>query len=226
MSLTALFVVIAPAARGATPAPPADEAVSYQPPVDCDDRPRLTRALKRLEEADQADRSGWSPRIAERDAQRLGRVHALIAGARICTPQQHLYAAVILLHGGAPDDHLQAHVLATWAAERGADEARWVSAASYDRWLVSRGLSQWYGTQMRQREGRTCLIFMDGVATDEDRAAKGVPPLAALVTRVAGQAGLNLPTDDLEALDGAGLYCPAQAWETAPSMPPSPSTGR
>jgi hypothetical protein len=174
--------------------------------------------LARLAARDQADRSGWNPHIARRDARRLERTKTLVARGRVCTPEEHTDAALILLHSLLPADHLAAHVLSTWAASHGGAAARWLSAAAYDRWLVSRGLPQWYGTQMRQVGGRTCLIRLDGEATDEDRAARDVPPLAELVGKVAGYAGITLPSPDLASLDGAGLYCPAEAW-----VSPSPS---
>ena len=194
-------------------APPAEEALRYQPPGDCHS---ATTRLADLVAADQADRVRWNPRIERRDTRRNRQLHRLVSHDRVCTPHEHAQAATILLHSMDPSDHLLAHTLSWWAMSQGEDSARWISAAAFDRWHVSRGLPQWYGTQMRQNEGRTCLIDLIGGATDEDRAAMNVPPLADLVQKVARAANVTLDTPDLSSLTSAGLTCPPVAWEARP----------
>jgi hypothetical protein len=174
---------------------------------------RTSRELLRLKEADQHDRQHWGPRVAARDARRLGRVQALAEQGAICTPVDHFHAAVLLQHSADPEDHRLAHVYATYAARK----VGWWGAAAFDRWQVSRGLPQWYGTQYRGHEGRSCLIHIDPAATDGERVAVGVPTLseqieAAQTVMNQGEASATTLTE-LEAL---GLYCEPVAWPATP----------
>ena len=67
--------------------------------------------------------------------------------------QNDLYrAAVIFLHGAQPNDFLTSHRLAVISSIQGHRAARWLSAASLDRLLMSIGLPQTYGTQFERNE--------------------------------------------------------------------------
>jgi len=57
------------------------------------------------------------------------------------------------------------------AAELGSTRpARWLAAAAYDRWLMTGGLPQKYGTQFRFANGRWGLHEVDPTTSDEERA--------------------------------------------------------
>jgi hypothetical protein len=56
-------------------------------------------------------------------------------------------AAFIFQHGQKPDDYLYAHVLATTALGKGFEPAKWLSAATLDRYLRSVKQPQIFGTQ-------------------------------------------------------------------------------
>ena len=138
--------------------------------------------LYRLFQSDQADRSSegdWE-NIEERDRQRREMVAKMIRGRqapcrrRLRPRRIHLPARRRL--------HLlpHAHELAMKAVEiePAHMQARWIAAASKDRYLQSIGQPQIYGTQLLRRDGRWTLEPYDTTAvTDEERARWGVPPL-------------------------------------------------
>jgi hypothetical protein len=61
--------------------------------------------------------------------------------------------------------------------------ARWLAAAAYDRWLMTGGLPQKYGTQYRFAKGRWVLHEVDPTTSDGERARWDVPPLAEALRR-------------------------------------------
>lgn len=83
----------------------------------------------------------------ERDARRRHRVRAIFADDPKLDPLALLDAAVVLHHGDRPIDFADAHVLASLAALWGVDDARWWSAAAFDRLLVHLSQPQVAGTQ-------------------------------------------------------------------------------
>ena len=88
---------------------------------------------------------------------------------------------MILQHGSEPADYELAHELAVKAAElRPSPElpARWLAAATKDRYLLSLGEKQWFGTQYTVEDGVWTLLPIDEDAvSDEERRAWDVPTL-------------------------------------------------
>ncbi len=70
-----------------------------------------------------------------------------------------------------------ANQLAERAIELGEDDARWLYAATLDRYLTSQGKPQKYGTQYQNVDGKWVLLPVDPATTDEERAEYRVPPL-------------------------------------------------
>ncbi|MDI1443499.1 hypothetical protein [Polyangium sp. 6x1] len=93
------------------------------------------------------------------------------------------HAAWLFNHGDHPGDARRAHELAREAAERGFLPARWLAAASYDRWCMYEGRPQKYGTQFVPDGARHRLWDVDPTTTDAERAAWDVPPLAEQLRR-------------------------------------------
>jgi hypothetical protein len=96
-----------------------------------------------------------------------------------------LYRAALLLQDTVSqpcaETWLLAHYMAAEAARKGYEGARYLAAASYDRYLLARGHPQKYGTQQeRDRFGRWYIPFYDTLTTDSERAAWDVPPLEKL----------------------------------------------
>lgn len=105
--------------------------------------------------------------------------------SQISMPDSLYYAAFIFQHGNCAEHYDLAHQLAEEALRRGYTRARWISAASLDRALMSRGLPQKYGTQyISSGEGRLELYQYDPRTTDEERQQYDVPPLHELLRRV------------------------------------------
>lgn len=109
--------------------------------------------LARLFAEDQADRKPEAGRsidwveVGKRDKARLARARELYARAELRAGEDYWHAAMVLQHGGEPQDHLLAHELCVVAIAKGFDRAKWLAAASEDRFLGSVGRPQRFGTQ-------------------------------------------------------------------------------
>ncbi len=141
--------------------------------------------LYALYAADQADRTGeryedidWAT-VSKRDDERRARVLVIMheGGARVAV--DYLHAAMVLQHGDGPEDYASAHAWALRAVELAPTDARarWLAVATKDRYLMSTGKPQWYGTQFRKNDGRWTLYDVDASIKDEDRLKWNAPPL-------------------------------------------------
>jgi hypothetical protein len=141
--------------------------------------------LRALFEGDQADRRGGvlADELMERDARRRGRVDELLTEGRARTGNDLFAAAMVFQHGVTRDSYLRAHELAKQAVELGCERAKWLVAASLDRWLMHGDQPQRFGTQYRPEEGRWVLWPVDPSTTDEERAALNVAPLEKALAR-------------------------------------------
>ena len=113
-----------------------------------------------------------------RDLERRERVMEIVAANELYTAEDHYHAAWIMNHGDTPDDARNAHMLALRSSESGYRVARWLAAATYDRWQMYQGKPQKYGTNYVYDGRRDRLWDVDPETTDEERAAWDVPPLA------------------------------------------------
>lgn len=151
---------------------------------------KLNAELTRLYEEDQKDRSAglgnidWSV-VGKRDAERRKRVLEMVAQGSLKEADDYFHAALVLQHGEGTEDYKQAHDLCLKAVELdpGNDSARWLAAASMDRYLMNQGKPQLYGTQFKKVDGKWILWEVDPSITDEERARWQVPPLAAAKAR-------------------------------------------
>jgi hypothetical protein len=109
--------------------------------------------LARMFTEDQGDRRPQAGRgidwtvVQERDKARLARVRELYRQDQFRAGADYYHAAMILQHGGQPSDYLLAHELCVVAIAKGEERAKWLAAASEDRFLGSIGRSQRFGTQ-------------------------------------------------------------------------------
>ncbi len=109
--------------------------------------------LEELHAADQSERAQVlttaqaAAALKARDLERRREVFEMISRGEVNTPNDLYRAAVIFLHGAEPKDFLAAHRLAVIGAINGHRPSRWLAAASLDRFLMSLGLAQTYGTQ-------------------------------------------------------------------------------
>ncbi|MBZ9753331.1 hypothetical protein K7W42_21075 [Deinococcus sp. HMF7604] len=142
--------------------------------------------MARLLTADQAARQGavnpaavdWAA-VARADETRRAQTLALLRAGRLSSAQDFFGAALIFQHGDCPQHFQLAHLLAARAfALGGVKSAGWLTAATYDRWQMSLGRLQTYGTQFV--EVGPCDIQLAPVApgtTDRERERLGVPAL-------------------------------------------------
>ncbi len=167
-------------------------------PRHCDEAMAKARAaeLRNLFDDDQKDREsleGKTPltgnifdvmkKVDQRDFERRRRVAEIFAEGCIKTADDYYHAAMIYQHGNVPDHFLQAHIWAARALELGKKEAKWLSAASLDRYLMSRGYKQVYATQARTETDDDpnscwCLWPVEETATEQLRRDYGVKTIA------------------------------------------------
>lgn len=144
--------------------------------------------LKKLYEDDQAERGVKAPKssdwmaLAERDKKRLTRVMEIYQSDDLKTGTDYYYAAIILQHADTPEDFLLAHELSVIAITKGEERAKWLAAASEDRFLMKIGRPQRFGTQFQSLNGGPLELYQvdtnDNGVTDKIRLALKVHTLA------------------------------------------------
>lgn len=152
------------------------------------DNPELTRLM----DEDQADRMppagksiDWKV-VGPRDEARLKRVKELYSQNQLRTGNDYFNAALILQHSNTSEDYLLAHELSVVAIskKRGIDS---LAAVSEDRFLMSIGRPQRFGTQYKSDGPNQPLRLykVDSDVTDELRRVMMVPSLAEAKAREA-----------------------------------------
>jgi hypothetical protein len=119
-------------------------------------QPAPAKTVHQLFDEDQADlptsANGDVSKITEQEYdqrcdQRKNQIRVMLAEGTIKNGEDFYYASFIFQHGTSADDYLFAHVLAMDAVVRGYDTARWISAATLDRYLQMIKQPQIFGTQ-------------------------------------------------------------------------------
>jgi hypothetical protein len=147
----------------------------------------ITGKLKEIVDEDRSMRQ--NPNVSARelalaDAGHRRVVYEFLSQSVITEPGDLYRAALILYHsqtGACPETYLLSHYLANEAVDKGYNEARYLAAASLDRYLVASGVPQRYGTQYTTSGERGYrLLPYDSSTTDEERALWNVPQLDSL----------------------------------------------
>jgi hypothetical protein len=113
-----------------------------------------------------------------RDLQRRERVMAIAAANGRQIAEDYYHAAQMMNHGDTIEDARNAHLFALRSSDLGYRPARWLAAASYDRWQMYQGKPQKFGTNY-EHDGREDRLWdVDPGTTDEERAKWDVHPLA------------------------------------------------
>jgi hypothetical protein len=141
--------------------------------------------LCRLYEEDQADRMPKDGKAIDptvlipRDREREGRIKDLYEAGKIRTGKDYHRAAMVLQHAVSPDDFLLAHEFCVVALAKGERDARWLAAATEDRFLMKIGRPQRFGTQYSSsRLSEPVKLYEVGAGvTDSLRMELGVPSL-------------------------------------------------
>ncbi|HTZ20745.1 MAG TPA: hypothetical protein VMC06_07675 [Opitutaceae bacterium] len=137
--------------------------------------------LAQMYDEDQSDRRpqesiDWKV-VQPRDRAREAMVKELYVAGRLKTGNDYYRAAMVLQHATRPEDFLLAHELCVVAIFKGTD-ARWLAAASEDRFLRSIGRPQRYGTQSNKiGDSPWSLGDVDALVTDTLRMEMKVPSL-------------------------------------------------
>jgi hypothetical protein len=98
------------------------------------------------EQADKLPSYDWDKEVPKRDEARREQARTLLAKPGH-SGEDYYYAAFLFQHGQKADDYLFAHILATEAVALGYSRAKWISAATLDRYLQRVGQKQVFGTQ-------------------------------------------------------------------------------
>ena len=127
------------------------------------------------------------------EGEHRNRVFELLAQMQITTARDKIRAAIILQHTPAMmwdtkvtsrsvENYLLAHHLAKAAVADGYERGKRMCAISLDRYLMYRGQSQKFGTQIvyNNKTNTWTLYPIDPNTTDEERAQWNVEPLDTL----------------------------------------------
>lgn len=123
----------------------------------------------------------WALRA--RDTERRKRLQSIVESDGLKELEDYYHAAWILNHGETVEEIWQAHILAKRAAELGFRQARWLAAATNDRWLMYQGRPQKYGTQIVPDGKRQRVWDVEPATSDAERAEWDVPSLAEMERR-------------------------------------------
>jgi hypothetical protein len=137
--------------------------------------------LQSMFDADQADRQmkppDWSV-VGPRDRARAARVHEMLDSGLVATATDYYNAAMIYQHAQGIEGSALAHELAMISAAMGNDRAKWLAAASWDRFVVRLDRGQRFGTQYTvDAAGTKTLEEIEPGVTDAMRAALHCPTL-------------------------------------------------
>ena len=148
--------------------------------------PKVADRIKVLFDEDQARESSakkgkdWGTIQAEDRVRQLEVMRYLEKG-EINSADELYYAAMIFQHGNCVEHYKLANQLAERAMARGSNPAKWLYAATLDRYLMNQGMPQKFGTQFLRAgpDGKWQLYPVDPATTDDERARYNVPSLAA-----------------------------------------------
>jgi hypothetical protein len=128
--------------------------------------------------------------LERQDSVRRQRVATLMSSGARRSARDFYHAAMLFQHGRDSLAYLQANV---WARRSEAldsvnVDALWLVAASWDRYQMSRGQPQWYGTQTDRQPRATGPVVLYSIDTtrvsDAERQRRGVGTLAQLRARI------------------------------------------
>ena len=188
----------------------------------------MNKELLSLYQADKRERvnqpQGNTPEykaMRARDGQRRRRVIELAAANGLDTAEDYYHAAHILNHGDTPDDAEHAHRFALRSSELGYRPARWLAAASYDRWQMYQGKPQKYGTNYVFDGQKDRLWDVDPNTTDAERAEWDIPPLAEQLRKAeeANRQKTPMSEEDLKQFEANApewLQSALKKWHAAP----------
>lgn len=134
------------------------------------------------------DRKDWDPttslkKIGNRDAEHIERALQLLTEGKVKTTYDFYRMAMLFQHGRTTENYRKANAFAWVAAtmKPGDVDLMWLTAATWDRWLMSQGKPQQYGTQYSPVPGTNTYVlkdFDDSVISDSEREKCGIEKAA------------------------------------------------
>jgi hypothetical protein len=155
------------------------DTLTLNPENDLTISPRMAQLFS----ADQAARQllvSDPQKLNSDDTTRREEVLGYILNGKIFTARDLVYAAFIFQHGDCSEHYRFANRLAQIAMDTGYSDARWIYAATLDRYLMSMGQPQKFGTQYTMVNGEYQLYSVDSTTTDAEREKYNVPPLSEI----------------------------------------------
>lgn len=145
------------------------------------DNSRLSAIFKQDQQVRQESPIDWAV-VAVQDKAHRAEVLRLLKAGELRTANDHYHAAMVFQHGEDLDEIRLAFSLAQISVtlDPAHKQARWLSAAAWDRILMTKKVPQWYGTQYSQpTPGAPMELYKvdESVISDDERAAMNVPPL-------------------------------------------------
>ncbi len=145
------------------------------------DDPRLSAIFSEDQQARQKSPIDWTV-VAAQDRAHRTEVLRLLENGKLRTANDYYHAAMVFQHGEKIDEIRLAFSLAQISATLDPvhKQARWLSAAAWDRILMAKGVPQWFGTQYYQpTPGAPTELYKidESVISDAERAGMNVPSL-------------------------------------------------
>lgn len=182
------------------------------PCEDAEKAAELTAEVQALFDADKAEHEAPTDETEKNDAKRLKALSKLEKSG-LCTVEDKLNAAYVLYRSRKADDLHRGHEYAIEAMNAHLHSAAWMSAISYDRWQVSQGLQQRYGSQFTVRpDGRTCMYPVAADATDAERKQYSLPPIQDAYRRVLDANNYTGDAATAASVEARRLFCDLRAW--------------
>ena len=145
---------------------------------------RMAQIFNEDQDARKTTNIDWE-KVAVQDEARRKETLKLLNAGRLSSGADYYYAAFVFQHGNCSEHYQLANLLADQAIKRNYPAARWIYAATYDRWQRSLGKPQKYGTQYMS-QGGDCNFKLepyDPATTDTERSRYGVPPIGEALKR-------------------------------------------
>lgn len=139
----------------------------------------INTVLEKLYLEDKKERDGELTQsqvgiLEKNTSKRLKQVYSLLPNIDESEIWNCHYVAYLLQHGSSSEDLKLAHKYARKAVKMGSRVTKWLYAATKDRYLISTGRSQKYGTQYQIINGKKVYYPSDGTISKSEKLEHGV----------------------------------------------------
>ncbi|NCG20558.1 MAG: hypothetical protein GWP91_16235 [Rhodobacterales bacterium] len=181
----------------------------------CDDATKANEAaaeLAALVQTGKDERAATADKLDKNDAARVKSALKMKDSGLLCKPEDKLHAAFLIQWSMDSETLEIGHNLAKEAMMARVHTAPWLTALTYDRWQVSRGLEQRYASQMVSNKKGVCLYPVKADSTDQERMAYDMPPVTDAYRRVLDANGFTDEPPTYETVYSKELFCDLKAW--------------